>query len=88
MSVHDDLRAAITAVAADTEGADADMGILVDFIVISQWTRFNDDGNEETAYYMLFPDGQLTHHRAMGLAEYGRQRLIQQMYGSAGGSEE
>ena len=80
MSVHDDLRAAIASVAAEAEGADPDMGILVDFITIGQWTRFTDDGKEETAYYMLFPDGSLVHHRAMGLIEYGRQRLIQQMY--------
>ena len=48
-----------------------DPGLLVDWTVVTQTTRFDDEGNRESAYGLIFAGGQMDEHRAIGLLDYG-----------------
>lgn len=52
-----------------------DPGLLVDWIVVTQTTRFDDEGDRESAYGLIFAGGQMDEHRAIGLLDYGAYLL-------------
>lgn len=71
-----DLRAAIERVAQLQAPEGEDDGLLVDFVVVAQYTRFTDEGDETSAYFMQYPNGSIPSHRALGLLRLGMKFLM------------
>lgn len=46
-------------------------GLLVDWTIVAQLTSFDDDGDRQSAYHLIFGGGQMDEHRAIGLLDYG-----------------
>ena len=82
MKMTDEQRAAQEALQAALEAHNRawtppgeDPGLLVDWIVVGQTTRFDDDGDRVSAYDLIFAGGQMDEHRAVGLLDYGAYLL-------------
>lgn len=45
----------------------SDGELLVDWACIAQLTRFNEQGNRESAYQLIYANGAMEEHRAKGL---------------------
>jgi hypothetical protein len=74
-ATQDALQAALEAHNRAWSPAGADPGLLVDWVVVTQTTRFDDDGDRISAYGLIFAGGQMDEHRAVGLLDYGSHLL-------------
>jgi hypothetical protein len=72
----DALTEAIDRVAKIDFPPDGDPGLLVDFVVVAQYTMVADDGDGVDAYYLQFPNGSMPDHRALGLLHWGINSLV------------
>lgn len=49
--------------------------MLGDFVVIVAQHGVDDDGDPLSAYSVLYRDGEIPHHRALGLVAFAEERL-------------
>jgi hypothetical protein len=49
--------------------------LLIDWVVVSAWAV--PDNEEETSYFLAFPNGTIPSYRARGLLDMGRELMIE-----------
>lgn len=49
--------------------------VLTEYVVVTSQQRFDDDGDSVTAVGLVYRDGDVPTHRALGLCEYAATRL-------------
>ncbi|OKI54519.1 hypothetical protein [Micromonospora sp. CB01531] len=77
----DNLANAIRAVDEAYYGPDPK--IITDYLVVACYNGWDDEGNPETAYSLIFPDGSIPSHRGLGLAQYAKTKLEYNLLGDA-----
>lgn len=56
--------------------------LITDWVVLTAETRFDDDGDQISAYGKLYRDGQMPDYRALGLLEIHRELLRGRLFHS------
>lgn len=50
--------------------------IAAEYMVIASYLSWDDEGDGETALSLIFRDGDIPFHRAIGLAAYAKAKLL------------
>ena len=75
VAADDNLTEAIGTVMQAYAGAQPAAYVLTEYVVISAHHRYDDDGEPLTAVSVVYRDGDVPTHRALGLIEFARARL-------------
>ncbi|HEX6682965.1 MAG TPA: hypothetical protein VF062_09235 [Candidatus Limnocylindrales bacterium] len=56
-------------------GSEEQSYVLTEYVVLTAQTRYDEDGDAVTAVGIVYRDGDVPHHRALGLIDYAATRL-------------